>query len=176
MKKFHLVLCSVVASSALAFADGKDDNLGFDTGRIFVGAELGLSTYSSNNIIGAGVSGTGVNLGVIAGYHYYFPSSWQFADMRHGVRGYGTLNYGYIGVNSMFLRAGADWTIDFTPHGRYVWGAFAGLSLGGVISSNSHLGWSANFGGSLELKNKHRFEAALGWGYNVITLRYIYKF
>lgn len=164
MKKLSIGLCALLVSGSLAHAASGSPG----TGHGFVGVNLGLG--------GWGYGSFGVGLGVLGGYHYYFPSNMQFGGFRHGVRGYGALDWAYYGWNFMFLRAGADWTIDFTPQSRYVWGAFAGFSLGGVLGYFNAFGWSFNVGGSFEMHNRHRFELALGWGYHVLSLRYIFKF
>ncbi|RDU65888.1 hypothetical protein CQA53_05425 [Helicobacter didelphidarum] len=176
MRKSLLHLCvflisaNIVCGSFVFGANKKNSGLGYGSGNAFVGAEVGVGTWNS------------ISVGVIAGYQHYFKSSWQFANMRHGVRGYGALGWGlsWGSANSLLIRVGADWTIDFNPQSKNVWGAFAGLSLGsyGVFSNPSIflLGWGANIGGSFEINRTHRFEILLGGGYHFLSARYLFKF
>lgn len=185
MKKFSVGLCALLFGSSVLFAapndaksatkssvksSTKSSTKSADSGSGFAFAGVGLG-------LGGGAYAFGVSLGALGGYHYYFPSSIQLSNYRHGVRGYGALDWAYYGLNLIFVRAGADYVIDFTPNDRFVWGAFAGLQLGAAIGGGSGaFGWGVNIGGSLELQNKHRFEVALGYGFNLLNLRYIYKF
>lgn len=180
MKKFSFKLCALLLGSSIGLATlGNAKDIQNGSGYVFAGAELGLGNayWAMTYNPGAGFHVPfGVSLGALGGYHYYFPTSWQFSDFRHGIRGYGALDYGYYEASFMFIRAGVDWTIDFTPKGRYVWGAFGGFSVGGIIGRNGFFGYGFNFGGSLEMLKQHRFEVSLGYGFQILNLRYIYKF
>lgn len=159
MKKLSVSLCGLLLSGSLVYAASGNPG----SGHAFVGANLGIwGGYSVANI------------GVLGGYHYYFPSSMQIEGFRQGVRGYGALNWAIL--NGGYFHVGADYTIDFTPQSRYVWGAFSGLSLGAVFGGLNTFGWSFNVGGSFEMHNTHRVEASIGWGYQFLNFRYIYKF
>ncbi|MWV62319.1 hypothetical protein DCO58_04870 [Helicobacter saguini] len=152
MKKLSVSLCGLLLCGSLAHAAGHG----------FVGANLGVwGQYSV------------LNIGVLGGYHYYLPGSMQTSGLRQGIRGYGAVNWAVL--TSAFFHVGVDYTIDFTPKSRYVWGAFGGFSLGGIAGSGGGFGYSVNVGGSLEMHNRHRFELSLGWGYQFMNLRYIFK-
>ncbi len=177
MKKLAMVACLLmvgVGGNALA----NSTNL-YNTGKGFVGAEVGLGGIGN------------VSLGVVGGYQFYFKEAWQFGGFRHGVRGIGTLNWTQYNGNSffsgssyngIFVQAGADWTIDFNIKDRFVWGAYAGLSLGYLgLFSNGVAGVtpfvvSGNLGASVTIDKTHRAELALGSGFSIIALRYLYMF
>lgn len=188
MKKVSAVLCVLfLASNAFAatHSDSKttkskhsNSNLGFGTGKGFIGGEVGLGGVGN------------VSIGVLGGYQYYFKPDWQFNGFRHGVRGIASLDwsqYSALGFwsgtsyNAMSVQVGADWTIDFNPKDRYVWGAYVGLSLGyfkvfSTFIDPSTFVWSGNLGGSLTISNTHRFELSLGSGFYYFGLRYMYMF
>lgn len=111
MKKWYLVVFCVLFSGLLFAADSK--KVGYDTSNIFAGAELGFGGYGS------------FNLGAVGGYQYYFKPEWQFAGFRHGVRGIGSINWlQYSSGAGLFMRFGADWTLEFNPHKIDLSGAF----------------------------------------------------
>ena len=142
--------------------------------------------------VGFGGLGT-INAGIVGGYMHYFEGDMQLEKFKHGIRGIGSANYyrysysylgGNYGYNGVYVQAGADYFIEFTPNQKTVWGLYAGLSLGYYyISSNdwwytgaSALGWGGNLGGFAILHRKHRFELALDSGFSLFALRYLYMF
>ena len=168
MKKWYLVVFCVLFSGLLFAAGSKRANVGYDTSNIFAGAELGFGGYGS------------FNLGAVGGYQYYFKPEWQFAGFRHGVRGIGSINWlQYSSGAGLFMRFGADWTLEFNPQDRFVGGIFLGPSLGFIAPFN---GFSTNFvvsgniGGSLNIDNTHRIELSLGGIFYVASFRYMYMF
>ncbi|AAP77401.1 hypothetical protein HEHE104102_04315 [Helicobacter hepaticus] len=182
MKKFSILFLSFIFISDI-FANDY-----YDTGRVFAGIELG----------GAGIAD--FSTGVIGGYAYYFPQSYQNLDsFRQGIRGIVGINWGLYrhsklnpqGIswvetssNALYTRIGVDWIIDFNPQDTFVWGAFAGLNIGyfKVFTSDfippTHRGFNleGHIGGSLTYNNMHRIELLLGWGYSRSALRYVYMF
>lgn len=176
-----LFFCFVFASNASA-----DDY--YDTGRIFVGVDVGavgLADFSA---------------GIIGGYQYYFTKSYQPNDaFRQGIRGIVGINWGSytydrfnfdsaryseVSSGSLYTRVGVDWSVDFNPRNKLVWGALAGLNIGyfKVFTNDSiprtHRGFNleGHIGGSATYEDTHRLELLLGWGYSVLSLRYICMF
>ena len=142
--------------------------------------------------IGFGGLGT-INAGIIGGYMHYFGKDMQLEKFRHGIRGIGSANYynysysywgGKYSYNGVYVQAGADYFIEFTPNQKTIWGLYTGLSLGYYyISSNdwwytgaSAIGWGWNGGGFAMIDRKHRFELALDSGFSAFALRYMYMF
>lgn len=162
IKCYFAVFCLLF--SGLVFASGSKRGAGYNTSNIFAGAEVGFGGYGS------------FNFGAVGGYQYYFKPEWQFAGFRHGVRGIGSINFNN---NGLFMRFGADWTLEFNPNDRFVGGIFVGPSLGFIapfdgISTNFRV--SGNIGGSLNIDNTHRFELSLGGIFYVASFRYMYMF
>ena len=118
MKKFSILFLSFIFISDI-FANDY-----YDTGRVFAGIELG----------GAGIAD--FSTGVIGGYAYYFPQSYQNLDsFRQGIRGIVGINWGlyrYSKLNpqgiswvetsskALYTRIGVDWIIDFNPQDTFV--------------------------------------------------------
>ena len=84
--------------------------------------------------LGAGGLGN-FSLGAIGGYQHYFKEDLQFYTFRHGIRGYASVNWTqydyniwYIkdNYNALYVRAGADWTLEFNPKSDLVWGCLLG--------------------------------------------------
>lgn len=172
MKKISFTLCSLLLGSSIGLATLGHAKAANGSGYVFAGGQLGLGGFFGIFEF---------TLGGLGGYHWYFPDSWQFSSFRHGIRGYGALDWAYISRHIAAVRVGADWTIDFTPTGRYVWGAFGGFSIGGVFGGYNGFAWTGNMGASLEMLSKHRFELAykvdgLNLPYSLLNIRYIYKF
>lgn len=173
MKKISVALCLLLASSS-AFANNTNF---YNTGKGFIGPEIGIGGIGN------------VSIGVIGGYQFYFQEDWQFSGFRHGVRGFASANWtqytnGFFSgtsYNGLFVQVGSDWTIDFNINDRFVYGAYVGLSLGYVgvftneVSPRSFL-ISGNLGGSVTIDKTHRLELALGSGFSVLALRYLYMF
>ncbi|RDU73376.1 hypothetical protein CQA66_01540 [Helicobacter aurati] len=156
------------------------DNL-FDNGFGFIGAEIGVGGLGN------------FSAGIMGGYQYYFPEEWQFHTFRHGVRGFVSANwlqYNYtsylrdVNYSGLFIQAGADWTLEFNPQSNFVWGVFVGLSLGylNIFSNDSFFVHprsfvvSGNGGGSLTMYKNHRVDLALGSGFSLFAVRYLFMF
>lgn len=150
--------------------------------KIFIGGEIGLGGFGT------------FSAGAIGGYMHYFPKQYYIADkFRQGVRGivevsYTAMSYnGYLGntynYGGVFAMAGADYLLDFNPKDKIVWGVFGGLGIGYVnvfsrewYASASSFGLDARVGGSVTIKEMHRFELALGSGFSTLGLRYLVLF
>lgn len=159
------IICSLAFGTLQAENAAKsNDSQGY--GKFFIGA-------------GATFLGGEMHFGAeaLAGYQYYFPKEYYIADkFRQGVRGYGVVGYGFWGnsntdwdgdkwsytTHSFPILAFVDYTLDFTPKEKYVWGIFGGIGL-----------WAVRTGGSLTIDNKHRFELSFGAGYQYLGLRYM---
>ncbi|MCH5313542.1 MAG: hypothetical protein J1E28_03975 [Helicobacter sp.] len=149
--------------------------------KIFGGIQLGLGGVGDYDV------------GGIVGYMHYFPKKYYIADQfRQGVRGvfevsYMQKSYNYWGgkytYGSVYGVLGADYLLDFNPKDKFVYGIFAGLGLGYLnvfskdwYASASAFGIDVRFGGSLTISQTHRFELALGSGYSLLGLRYMFLF
>ncbi|MCI5787106.1 MAG: hypothetical protein MR025_06630 [Helicobacter trogontum] len=169
MKKCCLAIVCVLFSGLLFAAGSKKSNVGYGTSNVFAGAEVGFGGYGS------------FNLGVVGGYQHYFKSEWQFMGFRHGIRGIGTINWlqNSAAAAGLFMRLGADWTLEFNPQDRFVGGIFLGPSLGFIAPFNglaTNFVFSGNIGGSLNIDNTHRIELSLGAFFYVASFRYTYMF
>ncbi len=183
----NISLAFVLGLSAANVANAKEAKSG-----MFIGAGAGLGGF------GAGF----LSAEAVIGYQHYFPKEYNIAGkFRQGIRGYGSVGYSY-GSDSGWgwdysyhffpITANVDWTIEFNPKEKYVWGAFAGVGLGfqalithhtdkdrwsGYDASYSTSGfgaaWGIQAGGSLTIENTHRIEAGLGVGNSIIGARYI---
>lgn len=167
MKRWYFSVFCVLFGGLVFAAGSKHINAGYNTSNIFVGAEMGFGGASS------------VNIGAVGGYQYYFKPEWQFAGFRHGVRGIGSLNWFGGGSGGLFMRFGADWTLEFNPTDRFVGGIFLGPSIGFIApfgGSSTSFAVSGNIGGSLNIDNTHRIELSLGGIFYVASFRYMYMF
>ena len=191
------IICSLAFGTLQAENATKPDNSqGY--GKFFVGA--GATFLGGEMYFGAEA---------LAGYQYYFPKEYYIVDkFRQGIRGYGVVGYGfwsdshtyYYGdkwsytTHSFPILAFVDYTLDFTPKEKYVWGIFGGIGLGALprygiytyidreyagaynrsgSATNFDFGWAVRTGGSLTIDNKHRFELSFGAGYQYLGLRYM---
>ena len=188
------IICSLAFGTLQAENAAKsNDSQGY--GKFFIGA--GATFIGDSMYVGAEA---------LAGYQYYFPKEYYIADkFRQGIRGYGVVGYGfwsdshtyYYGdkwsytTHSFPILAFVDYTLDFTPKEKYVWGIFGGIGLGVVpiihsytsrsiyglgssgSATNFDVGWAVRTGGSLTIDNKHRFELSFGAGYQYVGLRYM---
>lgn len=182
MKKLLAILALGIAfiSSANAASSIDAKQALFNTGKIFVGAEMGIGSAWYPDF----------SIGVTAGYQHYFKEEWQFYKFRHGVRGYGNLAYVYdndkhngrtFHNNGFHLRAGADWTLEFTPLDSTIWGVYTGLSVGVIHTNaryyNTHFGYAWHIGGSVNIANTHRIDVGLEAGlFSILSIRYLYMF
>lgn len=190
-----LVMMLVVALGSIHAEDSTNNRDLQDPSRIFIGAGIGF--------LGAEVS---------AGYQYYFPN---YIDnkWRQGVRGFGVVGYGLDMnsntsvitdngskqthketniANSFPMLACVEYTLEFTPKAKKVWGVFTGVGAGvapSVIKNLSSINgtsepstttsafgfaWDARIGVSLSIdSNKHRFELSGGW-IQYIGLHYVF--
>lgn len=187
-------LVAIIGSSS-AFAAQKTShsaNANQDKDKIFIGGGLMLGGYGS---IGAEFTG---------GWQHYFPH-YIAKRFRQGIRVWGSVGYSYDGSDNSYryssrytyhyfpVLAGADYTIDFTPHKKFVWSAFAGLGIGfmpiyetytynGYYYDEYHtytrfrVGYTIRSGGAVTINNTHRIEASFGSGISYLTLRYMFLF
>ena len=191
------IICSLAFGTLQAENTTKsNDSQGY--GKFFIGA--GATFFGWRAQVGAEA---------LAGYQYYFPKEYYIADkFRQGIRGYGIVGYGFYGdsqtstygnkgsytTHSFPILAFVDYTLDFTPKEKYVWGIFGGIGLGALPRYDAHtyidreyagkynssgsatnfdFGWAVRTGGSLTIDNKHRFELSFGAGYQYLGLRYM---
>lgn len=191
------IICSLAFGTLQAEkATKSNDSQGY--GKFFIGA--GATFFGWKAQVGAEA---------LAGYQYYFPKEYYIVDkFRQGIRGYGVVAYGFYGdggtdfdgnkysqaLHSFPILAFVDYTLDFTPKEKYVWGWFGGIGLGALprygtytyidrqyageynrsgSATNFDFGWAVRTGGSLTIDNKHRFELSLGGGYQYVGLRYM---
>lgn len=192
------IICSLAFGTLQAENAAKsNDSQGY--GKFFIGA-------------GATFIGGQMHFGAeaLAGYQYYFPKEYYIVDkFRQGIRGYGVVGYGFWSdsytyydgdkwshtTHSFPILAFVDYTLDFTPKEKYVWGIFGGIGLGALPRYETHtftdrgyaggaynssgsvtnfdFGWAVRTGGSLTIDNKHRFELSFGAGYQYLGLRYM---
>ena len=176
--------------------ESQSQDLLFGRGQPFIGAEVAL-VYRRNYLWQYNF-----NAGVVGGYQYYFPEEWQISGFRHGIRGYGNISYATwdwtfddvilpeINFPALFVRVGADWTLEFNPRSKYVWGFFAGISFdymlvlqkprGLWLANSNRFGVGNGIGVSLNMLNHHKFELLSFYGYNGIginfSLRYLFMF
>lgn len=174
--------------------ESKSQDLLYGRGQAFVGAEVAL-VYNRNYW-----GQYNFNAGVVGGYQYYFKEEWQFSSFRHGIRGYGNVSYATwdwtwsmitrpeINFPALFVRVGADWTIEFNPKSKYVWGFFAGISFDYMLVlqkprvwlDSNYFGVGNGIGASLNMLNHHKFELLSFYSYNGIgvnfSLRYLFMF
>ncbi|WP_407379368.1 outer membrane beta-barrel protein [Helicobacter sp.] len=198
MKSRLFGLTAIICSLAFGILQAENaaksnDSQGY--GKFFIGA--GATFFGWKAQVGAEA---------LAGYQYYFPKEYYIVDkFRQGIRGYGVVAYGFYGdggtdfdgnkysqaLHSFPILAFVDYTLDFTPKEKYVWGIFGGIGLGVVpiihsytsrsiyglgssgSATNFDVGWAVRTGGSLTIDNKHRFELSLGGGYQYVGLRYM---
>lgn len=161
-----------------------------DRARVFVGAGLGVGGYG---MVGAEIT---------AGYHYFFPKEQYLADQfRQGVRAYASAGYSYDSFSTSSwqysyhyvpIMVGVDYTLDFNPQSKFVWGTYVGAGvgfLGGFHQAKDKLpqiGYDASYsynrfgvaydvhvGGSLTIANRHRLELDVGGGSSYLSLRYL---
>ena len=198
MKSRLFGLTAIICSLAFGILQAENaaksnDSQGY--GKFFIGA--GATFLGGEMYFGAEA---------LAGYQYYFPKEYYIVDkFRQGIRGYGVVGYGFWSdsytyydgdkwsytTHSFPILAFVDYTLDFTPKEKYVWGIFGGIGLGVVpiihsytsrsiyglgssgSATNFDVGWAVRTGGSLTIDNKHRFELSLGGGYQYVGLRYM---
>ena len=201
MKSRLFGLTAIICSLAFGILQAENaaksnDSQGY--GKFFIGA--GATFFGWKAQVGAEA---------LAGYQYYFPKEYYIVDkFRQGIRGYGVVAYGFYGdggtdfdgnkysqaLHSFPILAFVDYTLDFTPKEKYVWGIFGGIGLGALprygtytytdrqyagaynssgSATNFDFGWAVRTGGSLTIDNKHRFELSLGGGYQYVGLRYM---
>lgn len=201
MKSRLFGLTAIICSLAFGILQAENaaksnDSQGY--GKFFIGA--GATFFGWKAQVGAEA---------LAGYQYYFPKEYYIVDkFRQGIRGYGVVAYGFYGdggtdfdgnkysqaLHSFPILAFVDYTLDFTPKEKYVWGIFGGIGLGALprygtytytdreyagaynssgSATNFDVGWAVRTGGSLTIDNKHRFELSLGGGYQYVGLRYM---
>lgn len=185
MRNLIIALCFCASLLSAAPSEKIDAKKAlFGTGKVFVGAEIGLGSAWYPD----------VNVGVVAGYQHYFKESWQFYKFRHGVRGYGNLAYVYDNArfdkktyhnHGFHFRVGADWTLEFNPLDSVIWGVYTGVSVGMIYLSPRYNMWDlgANFagawhiGGSANINNTHRFDVGFEGGlFSIFSVRYLYMF
>lgn len=190
MKRLSIIAVLALATcgtlQAKSYSSEEYSKLLYGSGKGFVGPEIGIEN--------------GFNIGLTAGYQYYFRNDWQFAGFRQGIRGWGNVAYDYRyttgcsgfgciastggsqNYNGYRIRAGADWTLDFNPLDNAVYGVFTGLSLGWVElfhenSKDGNLGVAWSLGVSAALYNTHRFEIGVEVGpFSTVSFRYLYMF
>lgn len=197
-KHFKKIACVAALSlmPMVAFADGVGGDSGNGSG-LFIGLDTGYtfaftkSQLKNSKVINSGSEIAGANIGVKAGYNFFFTSmfgargyldyTFMFAPDGRASEGGGT-NTSESNMNSAHLiTLNADLLVNIMQTDSVAFGAFVGIGLGyGMMSSTttSNPGTTEtkmkasgfilpiNVGLSLTANNHHRFEL----GFKIPTL------